>query len=485
MYTLTTPLLSTTLLAALAAIVPAQTPLTTGNLVAVRVGDGSAAPTSATQAVFLDEFTPAGVLVQSIPLPTSTNGAQRQFTLRGNASSEGYLNVSTDGRYLLLAGYDAPVGAALATTEGSPASTTPRVIARIERATGVVDTSTALVDAYDGSGTTQGNVRSAVSDDGSRFWVSGTGIAASAGVRFVANLGDSTSVRIGSGAPTNTRVVGLFDGQLYTTSASTVYLGVCEIGMGQPTTGGQLTNLLPGFPTAGGTAASSAYDFFFADPETLYVADDNATSSTVGGINKWTWNGTTWVRQYRLQLNGPNANTGARGLSGYVRDGIVTLWATANTSGQTSTTLITVTDTGPNSVVTTFAAPVTNTVWKGVRHLAKPTTALRLPVACGNAGIRVSGNAETGTELRAAVTETVGVPILGISLNAVQTVFCGCTFVHDFVVVLIGGEGRLTLPNDAGLVGLQILYQGVDFGAPGGCIDPAIAVTDGVLVTVQ
>lgn len=41
-----------------------------GNLVVYRVGDGSAALTANATAVFLDEYTPAGVLVQSIPMPT-------------------------------------------------------------------------------------------------------------------------------------------------------------------------------------------------------------------------------------------------------------------------------------------------------------------------------------------------------------------------------------------------------------------------------
>ena len=212
-------------IAALAAAVAAQSPFTLGNLVAVRVGDGTTALSNTTQAVFLDEYTTAGVLVQSIALPTAPNGANRQFSFRGAASSEGYLNVSSNGLYLLLAGYDVPPGAALALTEQAPASTTNRVVARVDLAGGI-DTSTALADAYNGGPTVQGNVRSVVSDDGLRFWLSGTGASGSAGVRYAAAVGDTTALGVQSGAPTNTRVAGIYDGQLYTSSASTGYLGV-------------------------------------------------------------------------------------------------------------------------------------------------------------------------------------------------------------------------------------------------------------------
>jgi hypothetical protein len=48
----------------------AASAFTMGDLVVVRVGDGSAALTGNATAAFLDEYTQAGVLVQSIPLPT-------------------------------------------------------------------------------------------------------------------------------------------------------------------------------------------------------------------------------------------------------------------------------------------------------------------------------------------------------------------------------------------------------------------------------
>src|SRR3954462_521714 len=65
-----------------------------GDLVVVRGGDGSAALNSNATATFLDEYTPGGVFVQSIPLPTSLSGLNQPFTLSGSATSEGFLALS-------------------------------------------------------------------------------------------------------------------------------------------------------------------------------------------------------------------------------------------------------------------------------------------------------------------------------------------------------------------------------------------------------
>src|SRR5262245_50006387 len=63
-----------------------------GNLVVLRIGAGGGALSSAATPVFLDEYTPAGGLVQSIPLPTAVSGSNRILTNSGSATSEGALN---------------------------------------------------------------------------------------------------------------------------------------------------------------------------------------------------------------------------------------------------------------------------------------------------------------------------------------------------------------------------------------------------------
>lgn len=461
---------------------------TIGNVVVVRVGDGSAALGAAAAPVFLDEYTATGTFVQSLALPIAPSGNQRAITVRGNATSEAYLNVSVNGAFLTMCGYDAAPGSASALTQDATATTTNRVIARIDL-NGTIDTSTALTDAYSGAG---GNPRSVISDDGSRFWIAGTS-GTEGGVRFVANLGDTTALGLNGGSPTNIRCINVFDGQLYVSSASGVSLGINQYGDQLPTTPGQIVSQLPGFPTTGGTQAASAYDFFFADPNTLYVADDNAVASTVGGIQKWVNTGGTWTLAYRLQLGGPGASTACRGLTGFVRDGITTLWGTANTSntGGAATQLITVTDTGPNSTVVSLATSPLNTAFRGLRFLAKPTTLQRIPAACGTAGIKVSGNGEIGTVVRTTILTPSAIPFVGYGLAPLGVPLCGCTLVTDFVssgLLFAGATSELALPNSASALGAQVYIQGLDldvFAAPGCLGLPLFTLTDGFTFTAQ
>lgn len=461
---------------------------TIGNVVVVRVGDGSSALGATAAPIFLDEYTATGTFVQSFALPTAPSGNQRAITVRGNATSEAYLNVSVNGAFLTMCGYDAAPGAASALTQDAAANVTNRVIARIDL-NGTIDTSTALSDAYSGAG---GNPRSVISDDGSQFWISGTSTV-DGGVRYVANLGDTTSIGVNGGAPTNIRCINVFNGQLYFSSASTVYLGVNQLGDGLPTSSGQVVTHLPGFPTTGGTAASSSYDFFFADPNTLYVADDNAVASTVGGIQKWVNTGGTWTLAYRLQLGGPGAATACRGLTGFVRDGVTTLWGTVNTNstGGAATQLVTVTDTGPTSTVVSLATSPLNTAFRGLRFLAKPTTLQRIPAACGTAGIRVSGNAEIGTVVRTTILTPTAIPFVGYGLASLGIPLCGCTLVTDFVssgLLFAGATSELPLPNTPSAIGAQIYIQGLDldvFSAPGCLGLPPFTLTDGFTFTAQ
>src|SRR5205814_10528598 len=90
-------------LAALAGSAAQARPFIPGDLVVVRVGDGSAALSSASTAGFLHEYTPAGILVGSaIPLPTSASGANRALTLGGSTSPEGCLTLPGTATNLTL-----------------------------------------------------------------------------------------------------------------------------------------------------------------------------------------------------------------------------------------------------------------------------------------------------------------------------------------------------------------------------------------------
>lgn len=276
------------------------TAFTPGNVAVVRVGDGTAALTTAATAEYVDEYTLSGTLVRSIALPTADNGNVRAFTNSGTATSDN-LTRSVDGRYLLLTGYNAVPGTAGIVT--SAVATNNRLVARIG-ADGSVDTNTRISDAFSGT-----NVRTAVSTDGSAFYVSG----GNSGIRYVpfGNAGPTTALSTGS--VVNFRILGIQGGNLYATSATGSNYGLNQIGTGLPTAAGAAVTLLPGFPTASG---SSPYGFYFADlspsvpgPDVVYVADDAAT----GGIQKWSLVGSTWTLNGTI---GGSTTALLRGLTG-------------------------------------------------------------------------------------------------------------------------------------------------------------------------
>jgi hypothetical protein len=129
------------------------------------VGDGTTALSAAAAPVVLERVSTAdGSLGVPVLLPLSQAGANQPLTLAGNATSEGALTLSGDGRYVTLAGY-----AAVPTTAGVAMTSVPRVAARVD-AYGTVDTSTSTASSFGGVAT----VRAAASADGTGFWMSGS-----------------------------------------------------------------------------------------------------------------------------------------------------------------------------------------------------------------------------------------------------------------------------------------------------------------------
>ena len=388
---------------------------TPGNIVVYRVGTGAAALNATATAVFLDEYTPAGVFVQSIPLPTADSGGNQMLTASGSATSEGLLTLSTDGRYLILTGYDAAVGTAA--IAGTASSANARVIGRVG-ADRLIDTSTALVT----NGFSGGNIRGAASTDGQTFWATGsnTGVV-------TATLG-ATSGTVVSSTATNLRAVEIFDGQLYV-SANTGTLRLGTVGSGTPTTGGQTITNLSGFPTT----ALSPYQFYFADltaavpgVDTLYVTDDRAAASG-GGITKYSLVGANWVS------NGTAANS-LRGLTGDTSGTTVSLYATTTAAANSIVSLI---DTGgynaafSTTTYTTLVTTATNTAFRGIAFVptapvgAETQTVQFNPISVTQA----EGNSGT-TAFTFTITRTGGT--LG-QLDFSGTIAAGSTDNADFV----------------------------------------------------
>ena len=348
---------------------------TSGNLVVVQVGTGSGALNNTATATSLQEYNTIGSLVQTVNLPTVASGLNQPLTLQGSSTSEGFLTLSTDGQYLTMGGYAAVPGTA--TPNASTAAAVNRVIGRISMS-GSIDTSTSLGDAYSGS-----SIRSAVSTDGNSIWTggnAGSGLGATSGARYT-TVGSTTSTQLN---PTtgNIRVVNIFNGQLYASSASGTFFGISTVGAGLGTTaGGSPLTLLPGMPTA---ATHSSYDFWFKNASTLYVADDGS-AATGGGIQKWVESAGTWSLAYTLLNNGATT-TAVRGLAGTL-DGS----GNAVLYGTTGSLLIGLTDTGAGATATTLATAPANTAFRGVEFLTnvpEPTSAALLLLGASALALR-------------------------------------------------------------------------------------------------
>jgi hypothetical protein len=291
---------------------------------------------------------------------------------------------------------------------------------------------------------------------------------------------------------TNVRGLALYDGQVYTSHASTSnggYYGVASVTGGLPTAPLENIDLLAGFPTASGP---SPYDMFWASRTTVYVADDRTSG---GGIQKWTQSGGVWSLQYTLALSGK----GCRSVTGHVVNGVTTLWAVAN-SGMTTTTsteVVKVVDTGPGSTVTSIRAAAPITYLRGIRYYGKPPSLVQTPHACSATNIRVTGNGELGTDLITTVTGFHGIPLvsygvtpLSLPLNLIGLPTCNCTLGHDSILIFVANfDGSHVLPISASwaTLGLNVFVQGWDFLLPIGppCPDLGATSTDTALFTVQ
>jgi hypothetical protein len=362
-----------------------------GNLVVSQLGDGATLLTNGTVAVgiALTEFTTAGLPTgYSVTLPTVDAGGNFAITGSLTSTSFGFLSRSVDGRYLTMAGANIPGG-----TVGSVFGTSAfpnRTIARVD-ASGAVDTTT----RFNAAGTTP---RSAVSTNGTDLWWSGdTGSGTTGAVRFT-TLGSSTSGNLlvnNVTAPYNTRVLGIYNNQLYASSSvgigspSVSYRGVYSLGTGLEQTGSLAGTMIVGGAAGNTGSADSSYQFFFANQNTLYVADD-ASSVASRGIQKWINNGSSWSKVWNAT---PVDTSGMRALTGVVDPGAgtVALYGITATASGSVNQLVSMLDTLAGSTApsfTTLATSPENYVFRGVALAPVPEPSA---VVLGLAGLAAMG----------------------------------------------------------------------------------------------
>lgn len=332
---------------------------TPGNLAIYRVGDGSAALTNAATAVFIDEYTMAGTLVQSIAMPTEIAGDNFRLTASGTAVSEGMMNLSVDERFLTLTGYTAAVGTASVNT--TTAAAIPRTVAFVDAA-GNVDTTTTTTRFGPVS------IRGSVSADGTGVFLSG----ANSGVVYMPRGGEGAGTQV-STTITNLRAVDIFDDQLYVSTGSGTSVRIGTVGTGTPEEPGQTITSLPGFPVDRQPYQFAMFDLSptVAGVDTLYMADEGGTVqkfSLIDGL--WSLSGTV------------AAMSGVRGLTGVASGSTVSLFVTSPT-----TLLSLVDETGYNgelNATTNFlATAASNTAFRGIDFVPVPEPASLLTLMVG------------------------------------------------------------------------------------------------------
>jgi hypothetical protein len=347
----------------------------------IRVGDGAAALTSASTAVFLEERDAGGTVIRTIPLPTMASGSNAPFTLGGSLTAEGGLSRSADGRYVTLIGYAAAPGVATINTtrnRTTDATRTNRLIARVA-ADGTVDTSTRMLNAFSNS-----SPRGVATVDGSAFWASGnSGDSPNTGGVHYVTLGDpgTTATTIVSTTVNNLRHAHVFGGQVYVGSASggtgSVTHGVLAVGTGTPTTSGQTATQVAPFPDTLSPNSFAVLDLnpVVNGPDTIYLAFDQAGVVGTANIQKWTYDGNAWTQAtFAPTVTGTLVPNGL-GLATWLEGSAVhIIMSTSDGSPAMSSRLIEIVDDGSTTTPagSVLATAPTNTAFRGVARSPTP-----------------------------------------------------------------------------------------------------------------
>ena len=261
-------------------LLAAQAQFNIGDLVVVRVGDGSTALANSAGPLALLDVTTLGLVQSTVTISSGSGGLQ----VSGTATSEGQLVMNGDGQSVTVAGYVPPYTGS-GSLSGRTSAQAPRGYVTVNSA-GIVSSTTTLhlSTAYSGQ-----NIRSGFVS-GTGAWLAGSGTSAGSGLVY--DNGTTASSIQG----VNSRVLGYYGGNLfYSTGSGTT--GIYEYS-GLPTAASTATAFLTGVTGQG----TSPYDFALSpDGSTMYVADDGI------GIQKFSLISGNWTLDYNF-TDGVTAN---------------------------------------------------------------------------------------------------------------------------------------------------------------------------------
>ena len=350
---------------------------TPGNIIVGRIGDGSTTLSSNATSISLLEFSPSG----GAPSQTLSTqfAAENLQTDSGSATSNGYIGFG-GGKYLAVSGHNATVGtASVAALNNKVAQiidvTTGNVVSRVAFPTG--GASGTPPSPYSGN-----NFRSITPTGANTFYTGGTssGSPNTGGVWYYDGSAFTQISSTATGQLTNARNVEVYAGQLYVSSGSGTFLGISTMGSGLPTSANQTATLRIDMGTG-----ASPYGFVLFDTnndsqtDTAFIADDR--TATGGGLNKYTFDGSTWTKQYNLLLSSTNSTfsstaatgfAGIRGLAGSY-DSVTGFSLFATTAETSNNRLVQILDNGTTpTAFATLGSAGTNYVFRSLDLVSVP-----------------------------------------------------------------------------------------------------------------
>ncbi|GAN54993.1 Hint domain-containing protein [Tanticharoenia sakaeratensis] len=358
---------------------------TEGDLVISIVGDGDDSGTytdNQASPITLEEITTDGQSVGEMVLPqtTTTVDGTTEYAISGEygSSSEGALELSADGKSLVIGGYginaatynaggaavygDARLAQSTSLT-GTQYTAVPRVIADVSY-DGTVDTSTTVYGVFNTN-----NIRSVATVDGTSFYIAGQGVKGD-DTQGVFEVSDGANTATAIDTSTDAREVEIVNGQLYVSRDSTQggSDGTSNIGTYgtvlpvSRTTAEVLPNIAGtvtlsaaqentvNAASVGQTVNLSPEAYFFANATTLYVADSGnpkGGGTGDGGLQKWSYVDGAWHLDYTLSTglnlvsnSASSGTTGLISLTGKVVGDTVELYATNATVGDLDQTYL-------------------------------------------------------------------------------------------------------------------------------------------------